>query len=74
VLLDSCNAHTFVGGQERFIARTTLAIAPGEKVVHKRVEKAHFFFFPGLPAPLPFAFEAAGLVMAASSSRGPDQS
>ena len=37
VLLVSCNAHMFVGDQQCFIAWATLAIVPGEKVVHKRL-------------------------------------
>jgi hypothetical protein len=37
VLLVSCNEHTFVADQQCFIALATLAIVPGEKVVHKRL-------------------------------------
>ena len=32
-----CWMHTFVGVSECFIARTTLAMVPGEKVVYKSV-------------------------------------
>ena len=48
VLLVSCNAHTFVGDQQCFIARVTLAIVPGKKVVHKRLTSS-----PSSPAPAP---------------------
>jgi hypothetical protein len=37
VLLVSFNAHTRVGDQEWFIPRATMAIAPGEKAAHKRL-------------------------------------
>ncbi len=37
MLLVSCNAHTRVGDQECFIPRATMAIAPGEKANHKRL-------------------------------------
>ena len=48
VLLVSCNAHTFVSDQQCFIARATLAIVPGGKVVHKRLTSS-----PSSPAPAP---------------------
>jgi hypothetical protein len=37
VLLVSFNAHTRAGDQECFIPRATMAIAPGEKAAHKRL-------------------------------------
>jgi hypothetical protein len=37
VLLVSFNVHTRVGDQECFIPRATMAIAPGEKAAHKRL-------------------------------------
>jgi hypothetical protein len=37
VLLVSFIAHTRVGHQEYFIPRATMAIAPGEKAAHKRL-------------------------------------
>jgi hypothetical protein len=37
VLLVSFNAHTRVGDQEYFIPRANMAIAPGEKAAHKRI-------------------------------------
>ena len=48
VLLVSCNVHTFVSDQQCFIARSTLAIVPGGKVVHKRLTSS-----PSSPAPAP---------------------
>ena len=48
VLLVSFNVHTFVGDQQCFIARATLAIVPGGKVVHKRLTSS-----PSSPAPTP---------------------
>ena len=48
VLLVSCNAHTFVSDQQCFIARATLAIVPGGKVVHKRLTSSL-----SSPAPAP---------------------
>ncbi len=37
VLLVSLNAYTRAGDQECFIPRATMAIAPGEKVAHQRL-------------------------------------
>ncbi len=37
MLLVSLNAHTRVGDQECFIPRATMAVAPGEKAAHKRL-------------------------------------
>ena len=55
LLLDPCNAHTFVGVSECFIARTTLAIVPGEKEVLKRLNSSSFCCPcpPAAPCPSP---------------------
>ncbi len=37
MLLVSFNAHTRAGDQECFIPRAAMAIAPGEKAAHKRL-------------------------------------
>ncbi len=37
---ESFDEHTCVGDQECFIPRTTMAIVPGEKVAHKRLNHA----------------------------------
>ncbi len=37
MLLVSFNAHTRAGDQECFIPRATMAIVPGEKAAHKRL-------------------------------------
>jgi hypothetical protein len=37
MLLVSFNAHTRLGDQECFIPRANMAIAPGEKAAHKRL-------------------------------------
>ncbi len=37
MLLVSFNSHTCVGDQESFIPRATMAIVPGEKAAHKRL-------------------------------------
>ncbi len=37
MLLVSFNAYTRAGDQECFISRATMAIAPGEKAAHKRL-------------------------------------
>ena len=37
MLLVSFNAHMGVGDQECFIPRATMAIAPGDKAAHKRL-------------------------------------
>ncbi len=39
MLLVSFNAHTRVGDQECLIPRATMAIAPGEKAAHKRLNQ-----------------------------------
>ncbi len=40
MLLVSVDEHTCVGDQECFIPHTTMAIVPGEKVAHKRLNPA----------------------------------
>ena len=37
MLLESFNAHTRVGESRVFIPRATMAIAPGDKAAHKRL-------------------------------------
>jgi hypothetical protein len=39
VLLISFNAYTRAGDQECFIPHSTMAIAPGEKAAHKRLNQ-----------------------------------
>ncbi len=39
VLLVSFNVHTCVGDQECFISHTTMAIVPGEKAAHERLNQ-----------------------------------
>jgi hypothetical protein len=68
MLLVSFNAHTCVGDQECFIPRATVAIVPGEKAAHKRLNPTA----ANLP---PQALSLAAAVTAAaavvSRARGP---
>ncbi len=63
MLLVSFDAHTCVGDQECLIPRVTMAIVPGEKAVHKRLNPAADNLPPLSPLSLAAAVTAAEAVV-----------